>query len=329
MPRDDRPILVTGGAGFLGSWLVRALMERGESVRVLDVPHARWSILPQSHITMIAGDIRARAAVASALRGCRAVCHLAGLPQLWAKPRGLFGQVNYRGSVNVLDEAVRGGCERVIHVSSATIWPRDGATSCAWSDALGPYSRSKWRAESHARRLAARGAPVIIVSPTLPIGPADWGRTPPTQLLLDFCRGRRHEYLDTQLNLIDVRDAAAAIVAALHEGVPGERYLLGNTTVSLRELFRRLSAITGQPAPRWRVPYAVALLASVCTEWWADVVTGKAPAACIAGVRLTRRPPPHVPAADLQRLGVAPRSLDESLAASIAWFRETGWLTCD
>lgn len=323
------PILVTGGAGFVGSWLVRALLDKGEAVRVLDLPHAAWSHLPTSHIQMIPGDIRERAAVAEALRGCRAVCHLAGLPQLWAKPRGRFAQVNFHGSVNVLDEAVRAGCARIIHVSSATIWPGDEDRICAWANVVGPYSRSKWRAEAHARRLAASGAPVIVVSPTLPIGPGDWSRTPPTQLLLDFCRGHRREVLETQLNLIDVRDVASAILRALQVGVPGERYLLGNTTVNLLELFQRLAAITGQPTPPRHVPYWVALLASVCMEWWADVVSGNSPAACIAGVQLTRRPPPQAPAADLQRLDVTPRSLDESLAETTAWFRQVGWLKCD
>jgi len=281
---------------------------------------------PLAQITTVPGDIRDRVAVAEAVRDCRAVCHLAGLPQLWAKPRGRFSQVNYRGSVNVLDAAVRAGCERVVHVSSATIWPRAGARICPWSDAIGPYSRSKLRAEQHALRLAARGSPVIIVSPTLPIGPGDWSRTPPTQLLLDFCRGQRREYFDTQLNLIDVRDVASAIARALQLGVPGNRYLLGNTTVTLLDLFQRLAALSGQPATLQRIPYVVALIASVFTEWWADVVSGKTPAACVAGVQLTRRPSPQAAAADLQRLGVTPRTLDETLAATIAWLREVGWV---
>jgi dihydroflavonol-4-reductase len=320
------PILVTGGAGFLGSWLVRALLDQGESVRVLDLPRGVWSRLLLSHITRVPGDIRDRAAVAGAVRGCRAVCHLAGLPQLWVKPRGRFSQVNYRGSVNVLDEAVRAGCERIVHGSSATIWPPAGARIAPWSEVVGPYSRSKWRAEEHALRLAAAGAPIVVVSPTLPIGPGDWSRTPPTQLLLDVCRRQRREYLDAQLNLIDVRDAASAIVAALRVGVPGDRYLLGNTNVTLLDLFRRLAALTGQPAPWRRIPYPVALAASVCTEWWADVVSGQDPAACIAGVQLTRRPVVASPAADVQRLGVTPRPLEVSLTETIAWFREAGWL---
>ncbi len=320
------PILVTGGAGFLGSWLVRGLVERGAAVRVFDLPRATWSQLPVNHLAAVRGDIRDRAAVASAVRGCRAVCHLAGLPQLWMHRRGLYSQVNFHGAANVLEEATRAGCQRIVHASSATIWPLPDEPVCRWRDTRGPYSRSKLRAERLALRLARQGAPIVVVSPTAPIGPGDWSRTPPTQLLLDFCLGKRREYVDTQLNLIDVRDAAAGMIGALDFGMPGQRYLLGNATVSLLELFERLEAITGQSAPRGRVPYPVALAASVVLEWWADVVSRQAPAACIAGVQLTRRPPPSEPDTDLQRLGVTPRPLEQTLVDTVAWLRETGWL---
>lgn len=320
------PILVTGGAGFLGSWLVRGLVERSAPVRVFDLPGAAWSRLPLDCITAIAGDIRNCAAVAAAVRGCRGVVHLAGLPQLWAHPRGRFSQVNFHGAANVLDEAARAGCERIVHVSSATIWPPHNAPICRWHDALGPYSRSKLRAERHALALARRGAPVVIISPTAPIGPGDWSRTPPTKLLLDFCLGKRREYLDTQLNLIDVRDAAAGMIAALDVGIPGKRYLLGNAMISLLGLYERLAPLARQSVPKRRVPYSVALLAGIAIEWWADVISRRAPATCIAGVQMTRRPPPTAPGADLTRLGVTPRPLDQTLVETVTWFREMGWV---
>lgn len=320
------PILVTGGAGFLGSWLVRRLLDHGERVRVFDLPGARWSSLPIGHIETVAGDIRDRIAVERALQHCAAVCHLAGLPQLWIKPRNLFHSVNYQGAVCVLDAAVRAGCTRILHVSSATVWPLAGCCECRRADAWGPYSLAKLRAERHALTLARRGAPVVVVSPTLPVGPGDWSRTPPTEMLLDFCRGKRHEYLETRLNLIDVRDAAEAMIGALESGVPGERYLLGHTTLSLLDLWTRLAALTGRIVPRRRVPYALALLAGLSAEMWAEVVSGRPPVACVAGVRLTRRPLPADAGCDLKHLGVAPRPLEQTLAATVAWFREVGWI---
>lgn len=322
----NAPILVTGGAGFLGSWVVRCLVQRGDVVRVFDLPGARWSQLPRQQAQCVRGDIRDRSALRGALQGCRAVIHVAGLPQLWARPRGQFSQINFHGAVNVLEEAVHAGCQRIVHVSSATVWPVDNAPVGRWCDALGDYGRSKLRAERHALRLASNGAPVAIVSPTAPIGPGDWSRTPPTQMLLDCCLGKRREYLDAPLNLIDVRDAAAAMIAALDADESGRRYLLGSATVSLQELFKKLAAVSGQPAPHRKTPYVLALIASVGMEWWADVISRQAPPACIAAVRLTRRPLPRSGVADLKRLGVAPRSLDETLADTVTWFREAGWL---
>ena len=223
------PILVTGGAGFIGSHIVALLVQRGAAVRVLERPGAPVDHLPGG-IELVFADIRDRAAVARAVRGCPLVYHLAANPNLWTRPRGQFRQVNYLGTVNVLDEAVAAGAERVLHTSTESILTRarqSGAIRAdqqvRLDDALGPYCRSKLLAERHAFRLARAGAPVVIVNPTLPVGPGDLGRSPPTQMMLDFCRGRRHEYLDAELNLIDVRDVAEGMVRALRQGRPGRR----------------------------------------------------------------------------------------------------------
>src|SRR5207302_6279497 len=110
-------ILVTGGAGFIGSHLVRLLVERGEAVRILEHPAAPVAHLPLQRIALLRGDIRDRVAVRRAVAGCRAVYHLAANPKLWTQRRGHFRQVNYVGAVNVLDEALAAGAECVLHTS--------------------------------------------------------------------------------------------------------------------------------------------------------------------------------------------------------------------
>ncbi len=327
------PVLVTGGAGFIGSHLVRRLVGEGRRVRVLDLPTAPLDRLPSAEVEVVRGDIRDRDAVARAVAGCGAVYHLAANPQLWTHRRGRFHQVNYLGTVNVLRAALAAGAKRVLHTSTESILTRLRQAGPITEDqdvplreVLGPYCRSKWRAERFAFRLARSGAPVVIVNPTLPVGPGDWGRSPPTQMMLDFCRGRRREYLDASLNLIDVRDVAEGMVRALEHGRPGVRYLLGHQNLTIREVFGLLARLTGLPEPRWRVPYPVALTAAYVSEFVADVFTHRVPAATVTGVRLTRRTMHFDASRSLEELGLRPRPVERSLADVVAWFREVGWL---
>jgi dihydroflavonol-4-reductase len=327
------PILVTGGAGFIGSHLVGGLLDRGERVRVLELPQAPVKHLPLDRIELVRGDIRDRPAVERAARGCGEVYHLAANPHLWTRRRGQFRQVNFEGAVNVLDAALASGVRRVLHTSTESILTRARQTGpisadqhVSMRDVIGPYCRSKYLAERYALRLGRVGAPVVIVNPTLPVGPGDLGRSPPTQMMLDFCRGKRREYLDAELNLIDVRDVAEGMVRAMERGRPGRRYLLGHENLSILGVFRLLARLTGLPEPNRRVPYFVALTAAYISEWLADVITHRPPAATFTGVKLTRRVMHFDARRSLDELGLRPRPVADSLADAVAWFRKVGWL---
>jgi dihydroflavonol-4-reductase len=319
--------LVTGGTGFIGSHLVRLLLDRGARVRVLDrtVGH-----LPLDRIEFIAADIRDAAAVRRSVADCEVVYHLAANPQLWTRRRGHFRRVNYLGAVNVIEAALAAGAQRVLHTSTESILTRARQTGpivedqhVPPADVIGPYCRSKWQAERFALRLGRAGAPVVVVNPTLPIGPGDWGRSPPTQMILDFCRGKRSAYLDAELNLIDVRDVAAGMIRAIERGRPGRRYLLGAENWSIAKLFGWLADYTGLPRPRWRVPYPVALAAAYVSEWVADVATGRIPAATVTGVKLTRRTMHFDPRRSLAELQLTPRPVTQSLTDAVNWLRAT------
>src|SRR5438093_7380764 len=327
------PILVTGGAGFIGSHLVKLLVGQGERVRVLERPGAPVSHLPAERIDLVWADIRDRAAVDRAVMGCREVYHLAANPNLWAYPRCLFRQVNYLGAVNVLDAALAAGARRILHTSTESILTRTRQTAAITEeqqvtihDVIGPYCRSKFLAERHAFRLAKGGAAVVIVNPTLPIGPGDLGRSPPTQMLLDFCRGKRREYMDAELNLIDVRDVTDGMVRAMECGRPGRRYLLGHENLSIRQVFGHLSRLTGLPAPHRRVPYSLALAVAYMSELVADVITHQPPAATITGVKLTQRSMHFDARRSLDELGLQPQPVLQSLSDAVAWFRKMKWL---
>lgn len=333
MSDQNEKILVTGGAGFIGSHLVRLLVERGRKVRVLDLPTVSLAHLPLDRIEFVGADIRDRYHVERAVRGCQEVYHLAANPNLWVQRRGHFRQVNYAGAVHVIDAALAAGARRVLHTSTESILTRARQTcaiteeqNISYDDVIGPYCRSKYLAERHALRLGQSGAPVVVVNPTLPVGPGDWGRSPPTRMMLDFCQGKRREYLDAELNLIDVRDVAEGMIQAMARGQTGRRYLLGHENVSILSVFKLLAHLTGLPAPRWRVPYPVALAAAYASEFVADVYTHQPPAATVTGVKLTRRRMHFDARRSLAELELRPRSVANTLAETVAWFRAVGWI---
>ncbi|QEL17367.1 NAD-dependent epimerase/dehydratase family protein [Limnoglobus roseus] len=323
--------IVTGGGGFIGRHLVQFLTARGESVRVVEKPGV--SVTHQPDVEVVFADIRDRTAIRNAMCGARRVYHLAANPQLWTRRRGHFRQVNYLGTVNVLDEALAAGAERVLHCSTESILTRATQTAAiaedqevSLDDVIGPYCRSKFFAERYARRLANEGKPVVIVNPTLPIGPGDTGLSPPTQMVLDCCRGKRSAYLEADLNLIDVRDVARGMALAMNHGQPGKRYLLGAENWSVKRVFDLLADECGLPRPKWAVPYPVALVAAYVSEFVADVFTGTMPAASVTGVKLTQRTMTFDASRSLNELGLKPRPVRESLREMLGWFREVGWL---
>ncbi len=326
------PAIVTGGAGFVGSHLVSLLVSRGEQVRVIERPGAVVGHLP-SAVDVTFADIRDETAVRASLRGCGVVYHLAANPQLWTRRRSDFHAVNYLGAVHILRSALEAGAPRVLHTSTESILTRARQTTpiaedqaVPAADVIGPYCRSKFRAERFAFHLARAGATLVVVNPTLPVGPGDLGRSPPTQMMLDCCKGKRSAYLDAELNLIDVRDVAAGIVSALERGRPGVRYLLGAENWSIRRVFEHVAKLSGVGPPRWKVPYPVALAAAYVSEFVADAITGTIPAATVTGVKLTRRRMHFDASRSLAELGITPRDVSESIAEAIAWFRAMNWV---
>ncbi len=187
-------ILVTGGGGFIGSHLVNQLLENGESVRVLEAPAAEVGHLPLKAIELVRGDIRHPEEVREAVQGCRQVYHLAANPNLWTRVPSDFDAVNYVGTCNVFKQALQAGVERMLYTSTESILAGTQVRGQCVEEfrfhgekMIGPYCRSKLKGEQEAFRLADAGAPVIVVCPTLPIGPGDHHLTPPSRMTLAFC----------------------------------------------------------------------------------------------------------------------------------------------
>ncbi|HKK29115.1 MAG TPA: NAD-dependent epimerase/dehydratase family protein, partial [Alphaproteobacteria bacterium] len=289
--------LVTGGAGFVGRHLVAQLLERGETVRVLDRTIGPPALLED--VESIEGSVTDSKTVARAMHGVESVFHLAAQTQLWARNRGSFVEINVEGTRQVMAQARAAGVQRVVHVSSIVTLigkstPRTGTTVSAESrlpasEMLGPYPRSKRQGEEIALAAACEGLQAIAVLPAVPVGPGDVNMTPPTRMLQQLLNGDLPAVLDCMLNLIDVRALARGLIAARDHGDAGHCYVLAGEDLRMAEFLARLERLTRLPMPKRRVPYPVALAAATVSEAMASV-TGKPPSAPLTGVRLAGRP---------------------------------------
>ena len=329
-------VLVTGGGGFIGSHLVEHLLNAGHRIRVLELPGADTQHLPLDQLELIEADIRDQDAVVHAAQGCTIVVHLAANPNLWARHRQEFETVNHQGTRNVLHAAHLAGAERTVYVSTESILapPKatrmiDEDTVTTLDDMIGPYCRSKWQAEEAAMQAANRGEPVLIVRPSVPVGPGDHRMGPLSRMMCDFAAGRIKGYLEGDINLIDVRDVATGIIAAIDRGEPGRPELLVNENWSIRDLFTMLSPEVGIKAPEIRVPWLLALGFAHLEELACrTILPGRTPMATVTGVKLTRRPFRFDGRRSADRLGLAPmRDCRASLLESLSWYRDQGHIS--
>ena len=320
--------LVTGATGFVGWHVARALLERGDSVRALAREPVKLRELPG--IAPIQGDLRDPASLQRAVEGCSVVFHVAADYRLWTREPEEMYRSNVEGTRAMLDAARRAGVERFVYTSTVGCIdvPSNGVGDEGMPARLeqmqGPYKRSKLLAEHVALEFAERGFPVVIVNPTAPVGDHDFKPTPTGKIVVDFARGAIPAYVDTGLNLVDVRDVAWGHLAACERGTAGERYILGSENMTLQQILETLAGILGRKAPRVQIPYAVAYAAGVASTAWANL-TGKEPRAPLDAVRMSRKKMwvRHDKAA--RELGYSPSPAADALARAVVWFRDNGY----
>jgi dihydroflavonol-4-reductase len=323
--------LVTGGTGFVGANLVRELLADGHTVRVLARKGNDRRALEDCAVDVAEGDLLDRASLRAAVAGVRRVYHVAADYRLWAPDPAPLYRANVDGTKNILEAATEAGVERIIYTSTvgALGIPKDGtpgneATAVSLADMVGPYKASKFLAERVADEWVARGAPIVIVNPSAPIGPWDVKPTPTGQMIVDFLKGKMVGSVATGLNVVHVRDVARGHILAGERGRRGERYILGNKNMSLLEIFQALSRLTGVPAPRFRVPYAVAWLAAAGMEGVARV-TGGTPAVPLTAVRMAKKRMYFTVDKAVRDLSLPQTSVDQALAEAVEWFVTRGY----
>jgi dihydroflavonol-4-reductase len=324
-------VFVTGATGFVGWHLAEALLARGHRVRCLVRPASK-DLLDGMRVEIAPGDLTDYESVRRGVEGAQAVFHCAADYRLYVDRPGAMYAANVEGTRNVLRASAEAGVGRVVYTSTVGALgsngdgsPADERTPVSLSEMVGHYKRSKFLAERVAEEWIARGLSVVIVNPSTPVGERDIKPTATGKMILDFLRGGIPAYVDTGLNLVDVRDVAEGHILALERGRVGEKYILGNRDMSLKEILGLLASIAGRPAPRLRVPHWLPLtMAAVDTSL--SRVSGRRPRYELDAVRLSRKKMYFDAGKAVRELGLPQTPVKEALERAVTWFRREGYV---
>lgn len=322
---------VTGGTGFVGSHVVRSLLESGYKVTALVRRSSNLGNLRSLEIDIVKSDLN-DPNIWKQMQGCNYLFHVAAHYSLWQKDRDLLYRHNVEGTRNILAAAQKAGIERTVYTSSvAAIGVGksgkvvDENHQSPVEKLVGDYKKSKFLAEQAAKEAAKQGQDIVIVNPSSPIGPLDIKPTPTGDIILRFLRRQMPAYVDTGLNFIDVRDVARGHLLALEKGKTGDRYILGHQNLSLKQLLEILSDITGIKAPQVSVPAFLPL----SVAWIEEKILapmGKTPTVPIDAVRMAQQPMYYDASKAIRELSLPQSSLKVALKDAVDWFVANGYV---
>lgn len=323
---------ITGATGFIGASIVRELLKDGREVRALVRPGSDISNLSGLDVELCKGDLLDSQSLGKGLNGCDTLYHAAADYRLWTRSPQEMYRINVDGTAAILQAAMDNNLSRVIYTSSVGTLGNPGngtpgteTTPVALSDMVGHYKKSKFLAEREAEKFVAKGLPLVIVNPSTPVGPMDIKPTPTGKIIVDFLNRKMPAYLDTGLNIIAVDDCARGHILAGEKGRIGEKYILGNTNLTLRDIFLHLQEITGIPAPAVRLPYTPILLAAYLNEGLSKL-TGKEPLIPLAGVQMAAKFMFFDSTKAVRELGLPQTPVEAALQRAVEWFRNNGYV---
>jgi len=326
-------VLVTGATGFVGSAVARQLVFRGETVRVLVRAGGDRRNIADLPVEPVEGDLRDGESLARAVRGCRALYHVAADYRIWVPRPDEIYETNVEGSKRLLRAAAAEGVERIVYTSSVAVLgarpdggSADEETPVRLADMIGHYKRSKFLAEEAVHRLIREeNLPAVIVNPSTPIGPRDIKPTPTGRLIVEAAMGRMPAFVDTGLNVVHVDDVAAGHLLAFDRGIVGQRYVLGGENLTLRDILGEIARLSGRRAPRVRLPHGLVLPIAYAAES-VSRVTGREPFVTVDGLRMARKKMFFSSAKAEADFGYRARPAAAALADAVQWFREAGYL---
>lgn len=324
---------VTGTTGFLGSHVARVLADRGADLRVLVRPTSNLKNLDNLKAEIATGDLRDASSLEKAMSGCDTVFHVAADYRLWVRDPEEMYRSNVEGTRAVLEAARKNGVGRVVYTSSvATVGftvngqPANEDSPVLLADMIGHYKRSKFMAEQIALEAGRSGMHVVVVNPTTPVGEQDVKPTPTGRIVLDFLKRKFPAYVETGLNLVDVRECAQGHVAALEKGRPGERYILGGENLTLKQILDKLGDITGLSSPKIKLPYIFAFAAGVVDEAITGRILHREPRATVDTVRMGKKKMFASSAKAERELGWKILPVDGALRRAVEWFQSNGYV---
>jgi dihydroflavonol-4-reductase len=327
---------VTGATGFVGSHVARVLAEQGAGLRLLIRSGSDLRNIQTLNADRVVGDLRDPGSIERAMSGCDVVFHVAADYRLWVRDPQEMYRANVEGTRALLEAARKNKVRRVVYTSSVATMgftsngrPADESFPVSLDKMIGHYKRSKFMAEEVALEAGRGGMDVVVVNPTTPVGEQDIKPTPTGRIVVDFLKKKFPAYVDTGLNLVDVRECARGHVAALEQGRTGERYILGGENLTLKQILDKLAAITGLPSPKVKLPYAVALAAGVVDEIVTGRILGREPRATIDAVRMGRKKMFVSCAKAETELGWKTVPVDDALRRAVDWFQVNGYATED
>ena len=324
---------LTGATGFLGSHVARALAAQGANLRLLVRSTSNLKNLEGINAESVVGDLRDSGSLEKSMQGCEAVFHVAADYRLWLRDPAEMYRSNVEGTRAILDAARKNKVRCVVYTSSvATIGftangrPADEDSPVALADMIGHYKRSKFMAEQLALEAGRAGLRVVTVNPTTPVGEQDIKPTPTGRIVVDFLKRKFPAYVETGLNLVDVRECARGHIAALEKGRSGERYILGGENLTLKKILDKLGAISGLPSPTVKLPYFVAYIAGAVDEAISGRLLNREPRATVETVRMGKKKMWATSDKAERELGWKIIPADDALRRAVEWFRANGYV---
>ena len=325
--------LVTGASGFVGSAVVRNLLDQGADVRVLLRDGSVTSNIDTLAVEKTYGDLLDTDSLRRAVRDCDALFHVAADYRLWVRDPAVLYRTNVEGTVNLMRAANSAGIARVVYTSSvATLGidpgraPADEDMPVGLGDMVGHYKRSKFLAEAQVQEMIQdEGLPAVIVNPSTPLGPRDIKPTPTGAIVIDSLNGKMPAYVDTGLNVVHVDDVATGHWLAFERGEVGQRYILGGENMTLRQILLAIATISGGKPPRVRIPHWLALLIARINEAAVRSLGRGTPKVSIDSVRMSQKHMYFSHAKAEAQLGYSPRPALEAIRDAIDWFVAHGY----